>query len=171
MKKIILFLALAMLAFHSYAQDESGGATSKGSWLIEVNTNSSTTGNTGFSLASVDGNTAWSAGAEAGYAVIDDLFVKVGLGYADFGGDIESSFLYKIGAKYYVSEQIPVGVDFTGASSDGNNANWVGLQAGYAWFISDNIAIEPTLRYNLTLDELKADSIFQGLIGFSIFLD
>ena len=166
MKKIILIAALAMFTFTVNAQDEESNVLMKGSWVIEANTGSWATGSTAFSLFSTDGSTFWSIGAEAGYFVIDDLAIKVGLGYQD--ADIaDGIFTYKVGAKYYIDGQFPVGADFTGISSDGSDASWVGIQAGYAWFVADNVSIEPTLRYNLTLDEAKAESAFQGLIGFA----
>lgn len=149
------------------AQDDAAGtALAEGNWVIEVNTGSWAPGNTAFSLTSVDGNTAYSIGAEAGYFIMDDLAIKAGLGYSDDDFS-EGSFVYKLGAKYYIDSQFPVGVDFTGVSNDGNNANWVGIQGGYAWFVAPNVSIEPTIRYNMTLDEEKAESAFQGLIGFA----
>ena len=170
MKKIIL-MTVAFLGFgFANAQDkkesDNGGQTSKGKWLIEANTGSWATGNTSFSLLSVDGNTAWSIGLEGGYFIMDDLALKVGLGYSD--DSVDNAFNYKLGAKFYIASQFPVGIDFTGTSSDGYDASWVGLQAGYAWFVSDTVSIEPALRYNVTLDENKADSAFQALIGFAL---
>ncbi|MCB0399454.1 MAG: hypothetical protein KDD26_07485 [Winogradskyella sp.] len=167
MKKLFL-AAFAVFAFASVnAQDgDSSSALSKGSKLIEINTGSWATGSTAFSLFSVDGFTTYSVGAEGGYFVSDNLAVKVGLGYSG-ADDVDGTFVYKVGAKYYVGGEFPVGIDFTGASVDGNNANWVGLQGGYAWFVADNVSIEPTVRYNMTLDENKAESAFQGLIGFA----
>jgi hypothetical protein len=170
MKNVFITL-LALVAVNvAIAQDDSesnGSALAKGSLLIEANTGSWATGNTAFSLISVDGNTAWSVGADAGYFLMDNLAVKAGLGYAD-SDNVDGTFVYKVGAKYYVGGQFPVGVDFTGTSTDGNNANWVGLQGGYAWFVADNISIEPTVRYNVTLDDQKGESAFQGLIGFAL---
>ncbi|TBV25868.1 hypothetical protein DMZ43_08125 [Meridianimaribacter sp. CL38] len=169
MKKLFLFAAAAVLGLSNVnAQDSDNASTalSEGSMVIEINTGSWTTGSTAFSLTSIDGNTAWSAGAEAGYFVMDNLAVKAGLGYADDGFN-DGIFAYKVGAKYYIDGQFPVGVDFTGVSQDGNNANWVGVQGGYAWFVAPNVSIEPTVRYNVTLDEEKAESAFQGLIGFA----
>jgi hypothetical protein len=170
MKKLILLVAIALIGFNANAQDEStSNAKSEGNWLLEVNTGSWATGSTAFSLISVDGNTMWSAGAEAGYFVKENLAIKAGLGYSDFGEGSDGAFAYKVGAKYYVGGNIPVGVDFTGVSEGDYNASWVGLQAGYAIHVADNVAIEPTLRYNVTLDDMKADSSFQALIGFTLF--
>lgn len=166
MKKLFL-AAFAVLAFAGVnAQDSDSSALSEGSFVVEINTGSWTTGSTAFSLTSADGYTAYSVGAEGGYFVSDNLAIKVGLGYSG-ADEVDGTFAYKVGAKYYVGGEFPVGLDFTGASVDGNNANWVGLQGGYAWFVADNVSIEPTLRYNVTLDEEKAQSAFQGLIGFA----
>ena len=172
MKKIIL-MTVAFLGFcFANAQDKkeesNGGQTSEGKWLIEANTGSWATGNTSFSLLSVDNSdTAWSAGFEGGYFIVQDLALKIGLGYSDNGLGY-TPFNYKVGVKYYIASQFPVGIDLTGSSSDGDNANWIGLQAGYAWFVSDSVSIEPAIRYNVTLDDNKADNAFQGLIGFAL---
>src|SRR5690606_25294619 len=140
MKKLFLFAAVAVFGFTMNAQDgDSSSALSKGSWLIEANTGfgGGATGaahrsTTAFGLTSVDGTTIWSIGGEAGYFVMDDLAVKLGLGYNDFDG--ASSFSYKVGAKYYIASQFPVQVDVTGASGDDvfgdESPLWLGLQGG-----------------------------------------
>lgn len=166
-----LFLAFALMlsvCFFSNAQENDHGAIHQGQWLIEINTGTWTTGNTGFSLLSVDGNTQWSVGAEGGYFVIDNLAVKVGLGYSDASYEFaESTFSYKVGVKYYLLDQIPLGLDFTGLSIEEYDPSWIGVQGGYAWFVSPQVSIEPTLRYNISLDDTQADNAFQGLIGFA----
>ncbi len=171
MRKLFIALLLTIgFCITTTAQNANNGQTSKGNWLLEANTGTWATGNTSFSLTSIDGNTAWSIGAEAGYFVEDNLAIKLGLGYSDLGDFFDGSFVYKVGAKYYIDSQFPVGVDFTGASNDGNGANWLGLQGGYAIFLSDNVSLEPAIRYNLTLDEEDAESAFQALVGFVIHL-
>lgn len=167
MKKLFLLAVIAVLGFTNVnAQDEGGNALSEGSWVIEANTGSWATGSTAFSLISIDGNTAYSLGGEAGYFIDQNLAIKAGFGYAD-ADSIDGTFTYKVGAKYYIDGALPIGVDYTGASSNGNSVSWVGLQGGYAWFVADNVSIEPTVRYNLTLDDEKAESAFQALIGFA----
>ena len=161
MKKSLLVAAMAVLGFTTAnaQEDNAQGQISKGKWLIEANTGFTAggefgivqhTANTGFGLSSIDGQTIWSAGAEGGYFVMDDLAVKAGLGYADFDGS--SIFSYKLGAKYYVISSIPVQIDVNGSSIDGYDENplWLGIQGGYAIFVADNISIEPGLRYNLS---------------------
>lgn len=171
MKKLILS-AMAVFAF-GFANAQST-ALSEGSWLVEANTNfgAAHAANTGFSLTSVDGNTAWSLGGEVGYFVMDNLAIKAGLGYSDNGADaFNTAFSYKLGAKYYIIGQIPVQIDYSGASikDADENPSFVGLQAGYAWFVADNISIEPGLRYNLTMnDKVIPDDILQFNIGFAL---
>jgi len=171
MKKILCF-AVTLLTINAMTAQNSDENTSsalqEGSWVIEANTGSWTTGSTAFSLSTEDGSTMWSIGAEAGYFVIDDLAIKAGLGYADFDGDF-SVFSYKIGVKYYIVGEFPVGADFTGSSYKDfdENPSYVGIQGGYAWFVADNISIEPTLRYNISMNSDFYDDAFQGLIGFA----
>ena len=170
MKKLFLVGALALFgAMNAQTAKSSNGATAKGKWVIEANTGSWTTaGNTSFGLTSEDGSTAWNIGAEGGYFVADKLAVKVGLGYGDSDFS-KGTFTYKLGAQYYFNGNIPVGVDFTGFSTDGESVNYVGVEGGYAWFVAPNIAVTPKVRYNITTDDNKAPSSFQGLIGFSLF--
>lgn len=171
MKKILLFVAFAVMGLVNVnAQD----ALSKGSVLIEANTGFgggtlAHSANTGFGLVSVDGETIWSIGAEGGYFIADDLAIKAGLGYSD--SDFTSAFSYKLGAKYYAASKFPLQVDLTGASWKDAEENplWLGLQGGYAWFVADNISIEPGLRYNLSLNEdLTDEGVFEFRIGFAL---
>lgn len=179
MKKIILAaVAVFGFAFTANAQDDdkATGQTAEGKWLIEINTGfgESSTANTGFALRSIDGNTAWSAGAEAGYFVMDDLAVKAGLGYSDLGiAGVDGTFNWKVGGKYYVASQFPVALDLNGSSGNNVSPLWLGIQAGYAWFVADNVSIEPGLRYGLGLNEDAGDgdfNVFGINIGFNLFL-
>ena len=169
MKKLFLVGALALFgAMNAQTAKSSNGATAKGKWVVEANTGSATTGSTAFTLSSVDGgNTSWSVGAEGGYFVADKLAVKVGLGYGDSDFS-KGTFTYKLGAQYYFNGNIPLGVDFTGTSTDGESENYVGVEGGYAWFVAPNIAVTPKVRYNIATKDTY-ESAFQGLIGFSLF--
>ncbi|AOW11154.1 porin family protein [Flavobacterium gilvum] len=165
MKKIILSM-VAVLAFgFANAQEQ----TKKGKWLVEANTNFGATqvGNTSFQLSSSDGDTQWNIGAEGGYFVADNLAVKAGLGYGDFGNTV---FSYKLGAKYYLLNKFPLEASFTGASIEHarENPSYFGLQGGYAWFIGKNISLEPGLRYNISLNNDFYDDVFQLNIGFAL---
>lgn len=180
MKKIILSIA-AVFAFgvaNAQDADTNGGQTAKGKWLIEANTGFGAIegANTSFGYSSQGDLKRMSLGAEGGYFVMDDLAIKVGLGYnsSDDGFTDGSGFAYKIGAKYYVKSMIPVQVDYTGASGDLYEAgdetpSYIGIQAGYAWFLGQNVSIEPGLRYNASMnDKYTEDGQFQFNIGFAL---
>ena len=176
MKKILFLAAFAVFGLTSVnAQEDnsdSSSQTSKGKWLIEANTGNAMLGSTGLYLTSVDGETSYNLGLDGGYFIMDDLAVKAGLGYG--GSSVEgslSTFSYRLGAKYYVNSMIPVTLDLTGASIEDANENpmWLGIGAGYAWFVGKNVSIEPGLRYNLSLNEDFTDEgVFQFNIGFAL---
>lgn len=179
MKKIILTLTTILASVFCNAQNSKGATngsqTSEVKWLIEANTNFGTPvgSNTSFSYASTDGDSIYNFGAEAGYFVIDDLAIKLGLGYGGVKTDLFDTnvFSYKIGAKYYIVSQFPIQVDYSGASiKDANeNPSYLGMQAGYAWFLGDNVSIEPGLRYNLSLNQnYSIADTFQLNIGFAL---
>ncbi len=106
-------------------------------------------------MVSSDGTTEFALGAEAGYFIADDLALKVGLDY----NDSSSAFTYKVGAKYYFFNTIPVQLDIAGASITDSTENplWLGGQAGYAIFLSDNISIASGVRYNCSLNQNFTD--------------
>ena len=175
MKKL-LFAAAAVFAFGmANAQDDNGGQTSKGKWLIEANTGNAMLGTTGFYFASSDGESTYNLGLDGGYFIMDDLAIKGGLGYGGESVGSTSSFSYRLGAKYYIKSMIPVTLDLTGASGDavenfnGDTPMWLGIGAGYAWFVGNNVSIEPGLRYNHSLNEDYTDKgVFQVNIGFAL---
>lgn len=166
MKRIILSMIAILAISFVNAQEQ----TKEGKWLIEANTGfGSGVGSTSFGLTSTDGTTAWNLGAEGGYFVIDNLAVKLGLGYGDDGYD-NTAFAYKIGAKYYVVNKFPVEVSYNGVSYKGadENPSYVGLQAGYAWFLGSNVSLEPGIRYNVSLNDDYYESALQFNIGFAL---
>ncbi|MDN3677919.1 hypothetical protein QWY90_11425 [Flavobacterium paronense] len=174
MKKIILTVAAVFALTFANAQDkdkkEGGNQTSEGKWLIEANTGFGRgVGSTAFALTSEDGNTSYNIGAEAGYFVMDNLAIKAGLGYGDDGADT-TTIAYKVGAKYYVKGMIPVELSYNGVSVKGldENPSYVGLQAGYAWFLGENVSIEPGLRYNYSLNSDFYENALQFNIGFAL---
>lgn len=178
MKKLILLAAFAVLGMShsSYSQEgeEVGGQTDKGSWLIEANTGfgEASGGSTGFHLTNIDGETFWNIGLDFGYFVMDDLAIKVGLGYGD-NSVSDGRFGWKFGGKYYIIGFIPVGLDLNGSAGDNYSPMFLGLQGGYAWFITDSVSVEPGLRYGFGMNEDAGDGDFNPFsfnIGFAIHL-
>lgn len=173
MKKNVLLSILVVFAF-AFSQAQ----TSKGSILIEANTGNAMLGSTNLSFSSSDGSSSFNIGLDGGYFIMDDLALKVGLGIGNLkpdGGDGISTTSYRIGAKYYLNSMIPITVDLTGASGDGveiagETPLWLGLGAGYAWFLTDHISIEPGLRYNMSMNEDYSDKgVFQFNVGFALY--
>ena len=158
------FVAIAVMAFgFANAQEQ----IAKGKWLIETNTGFGVgnIGGTSSALWITDGQTSWNIGVEGGYFIVDRLAVKVGLGYGDNGKD--NSFSCKIGGKYYVLNKFPVEVSYTGQTLENYpTISYLGLQGGYAWFVSKNISIEPGVRYNIGLNDYK--DVFQFNVGFAL---
>ncbi len=150
----------------------------KGDWVIEANTlfGEAHPASTAIQFATTDGNTAWAVGGEVGYFIAENFALKAGLGINGFdydGGDSSTNFTYKIGGKYYINSKFPVQLDLTGASLDGDGEDplYLGLQGGYAWFIADNVSVEPGLRYGFSLNEDYSDKgIFSLNVGFAIHL-
>jgi hypothetical protein len=175
MKKIILTTAALFALAFANAQDmkgtSGGGQTSKGKWLIEANTGNAMIGSTSFAFSSSDGESMYNIGLDGGYFIADDFALKAGLGYGGESVFDSSTFSYRLGAKYYIHSMIPVTLDLTGASikDASENPMWLGIGAGYAIFLGDNVSIEPGLRYNLSLNEDYSDKgVFQLNIGFAL---
>lgn len=164
-------------------QTEDRMLTAKGNVVIDANTTIGSYGGffggsgTSFFLSSSDGTTIWNIGAEIGFFVADNLAIKLGLGYGSIkfeGSDGSSNlFSYKLGLKYYIVSKVPFQVDYSGQSGEDffgdEKPSYLGLQAGYAFFIGDMVSIEPALRYNLSLNSDSSENIFQVQVGFSIF--
>lgn len=77
---------------------------------------------------------------------------------------------YKLGAKYYLVDKIPLQLDFSGTNVTGGDY-FLGLQGGYAIFLGEkkNISIEPGLRYNVSLNSpLPNQDVFQFNVGFAL---
>ncbi len=183
MKKLILTAAAVFALGIANGQEQ----TKSGKLLVEVNTgfggssagDGAAVGSTALGFTSYDGVSTLNIGAEGGYFIMDNLALKVGLGYGSVspkGGDSQSVFGYKIGAKYYVSGMIPVEVSYNGASNSATPSgakvpSWIGLQAGYAVFLGDMVSLEPGIRYNYGLlskdDNGGVDtSVLQFNLGF-----
>ena len=192
MKKIT-FLGIAMLAsFGVFAQFSQGRMLVGGSAEFRTMADKSKSGST----TTTNGNrTTLSVAPSFGYFVIDQLAVgasvetSVSKWNAKAGNDVDNSthsFQFQPFVRYY----LPMGVFFQGKFGLGAgkttydddfddfkfNTSSLALTAGYAFFLSDNVALEPELGYR-TSKYKNADSdtknINSGIflrIGFQIYL-
>lgn len=171
MKKII-FLVIAMITFGI-----TTAQTEKGHLFFEVNTNlgAASPSSTGFSFSTEKVGpttvTQYNVGAEAGYFLMEGLALKLGVGYGD--DSVNSVLGFKIGAKYYLQDKFPIQLDLNGSYNKVLFANpmYVGLQVGYAFFIGDNVSIEPAVRYDYSVnDQYSTDGIIQLNLGLVLHL-
>jgi len=170
MRKIVVIIVFVLYGVSISAQ-EKGSRTDKG--LIEVNTNFGAFARASTSIEYLSfsgGDYSLNIGGEGGYFVIKNLAVKLGLGYGyskqSFSLRDTSTFSYKIGAKYYFFNKIPVQVDYTGAKLNflDESLNYIGIQGGYAIFLAKNVSVEPGMHYSISLDD-NIDTL-QLNIGF-----
>ena len=187
MKKLILIMAVVTMFGTANAQKKkpipvrkavtsssSANQTAEGKILIEANTGfgQAHPASTAISFSSTDGASDYNVGVEGGYFIMDDLAVKVGLGFGGNSpkeGDGTSRFSYKIGAKYYILSMIPVQLDYSGVKPKGDASSFLGIQAGYALFLGDNVSVEPGIRYNMTLNKDTAPKdTLEFNVGFAL---
>lgn len=163
MKKLFLVASLALMSFMT-AQTSTYPALAKDGFTLGVNS----TG-INFVTAVDSGVKRTNLGVEGGYFVADKLAAVAGVGYTNTSvkslGTVTDVFNYTVGAKYYLQNVIPLQVDLNG---DDNNNEYVGFQAGYAFFASPNFSIEPRARYDIALDGYNRDVFSLGL-GFNYF--
>lgn len=168
MKKFLMLFSIMLIGLLS-------AQTQQGSKFLEVGTSftPTTVSSTGINFTTSDKLNTFNVGAEAGYFVANNLALKAGLGFGDVsydGTSLGSAFSYKVGAKYYAGGVFPVGVDYNGADVKGSNDNpsYVGLSAGYAWFLGDRVSFEPTLRYDISTNDTYKN-VFSAGLGINIF--
>jgi hypothetical protein len=111
MKKLLFTAALVL-----FLTNTTTAQTSEGTILIGTNIGNAMVGGTNIGFTSVDGESTLSIGADAGYFIMDDLALKVGLGYSSNSLADSNTFAYRLGAKYYLMGKLPLTLDFTGAS-------------------------------------------------------
>lgn len=192
MKKFTILVIVMCGAFGAYAQFEQGRMLVGGT--VEFNTlvNKSKFGGT---TVTNGRQTSFSLAPQFGYFVIDNLAVGAALDlnlskYKSDDGDYEStstSIEFTPMVRYY----LPQGIFFQGQFGFGtgkdkvdngntdddkyNITSW-GLSAGYAYFLTDNVALEPQLGYGGTGYKDKDSSgkdIYNGLfirLGLQVYL-
>lgn len=192
MKKItILFIAMCT-TFGVYAQFNQGRMMIGGSVAFNAVTNKYKSDGTTITTGK---QTSFSLAPQFGYFVIDNLAVgaalELGLSkYKDEDSDYESNST-SIQIQPIVRYYLPQGIFFQGQFGFGtgkdktdngnidedkyNITSW-GLSAGYAYFLNDNVSIEPQLGYGGTGYKDKdssGKSIVNGLfiqVGLQVYL-
>jgi hypothetical protein len=171
MKKTIV-IVLALVAFVSaQAQIEKGavlvGASSNLSFSSEK-----PKGGDAQSVFSIDG--------KAGYFFANNFAGGVNISFASTDG--ASSTGIGAFARYYIGGKFFLGAGFSAMSDkfeidlgNGNETiktkyNQIPLEAGFAAFITDNIAVEPSLNYAIISGDMEGSRL--GInVGFSLYLN
>lgn len=171
MKKLFTMMALVILTTLSFAQqssmlENSKIATQKGVYFVGVNS-------TNLGFTNVDDTTTFNVGLTGGAFATQGLAVVAKVGYSSVHLDKfevnSNQWSYGAGLRYYVSNVIPVQVDWTGTTGTGvENKSWVGFQGGYAFFVYPNFSIEPTVRYDLSTRSTDPN-VWSGGVGFNLF--
>lgn len=162
MKKTLLTLFAAITVFAASAQIEQG--------TILVGASS----NAGFSSTSIDGvddnSTSFNIGLKGGYFVIDNLAVGLTFEYQKekFGDSEFDATGFGLFGRYYVNGKIFAGAGFQSIKfGDADAETFIPLEVGYAAFITDNIAVEPSLNYVIG----DGNSTFGLGVGFTLYLN
>lgn len=129
---------------------------------------------TGLELSHDTGTKKTTFGLEAkgGAFLVDNvaLLVNAGARWNDYGGDVDVYSL-GVGGRYYIDA---VGV-YLGANVNVDRWDWgkdnddtkfsFGLEAGYAFFLSRTVTIEPAAYWNVNSDRSK----FGLKVGFGFY--
>jgi opacity protein-like surface antigen len=192
MKKItILVIALAS-SFGAFAQYNQGRMLVGGSFELSTRTEKTRDG----SQTTTDGTqTTFNLSPRFGYFIIDNLAIGagVGLGLTKWNSKTSdndyntSSISFQPFARYYLPVNVffhgEFGIGTSSVKSDNSNFNDykynsinLALGAGYALFLTDNVAVEPMLTYRFSRskydydDEKNLDSGLYISVGFQIYL-
>ena len=161
MKKYFFMVCLLVVSLGAHAQFEQG------TWVI----NPYATG-LGFSVSKAE-KAQFGVGAKAGNFLVDDVALLVEAS-ADWSKAID---IYSLGAggRYYFSKTgvyLGAGLRFDHSRLNGGHKSsqfGLGVEAGYAFFISGTVTIEPAVYYNWCFN--KGDMSKFGIkFGFGIYL-
>ena len=158
MKKLVLLVCLLVVTVAAQAQFE------KGKWVVNPSI-------TGLNLTHNTGTDKTSFGLEAkgGAFLMNNVALLVHAG-AQWNGGGSDIYTLGVGGRYYLSK---IGV-FLGANVGLKRWNWdggdrtrcsFGLEAGYAFFLSRTVTIEPAAFWNIDKD----GSDFGLKVGFGFY--
>jgi len=158
-KKSLLTVAIMLFAaFGAFAQDP----IEKGAWLFSGGSN------LGYNSSSATGggtSSNFNIALQGGYFFIDNLAGGVLFEMNSPSGGTTSTGIGLFG-RYYFNGQIFVGAGFLSRSGGGASQTLIPLQAGYAFFLTKNVAVEPSLNFT-TYD---GGSDFGVRMAFAVYL-
>lgn len=168
MKKITilsLVAAFVLFGFSANAQTDQGG------WVVGASSS------LGFQSLKSNGNSQsqFNIIGKAGYFLQDNIAAGLNLGYSSIQ-DVVSTTAIGPFARYYFNGTFyaGAGIDFTSVKPNGGNSasgTWINLEAGYPFFLSDNVAFEPNLNFGIGGGDTNKEATRLGLnFGFFLYL-
>lgn len=193
MKKLTLTTLVIFISLGAYAQFNQGRMLVGGNFSADFTTNKTKAGST---TTTNYRSTSVSFGPQFGYFIIDNLAVGGILTVESASTKSEGSdnkysstaTLISPFVRYYLDQSIFFQARFdagsektkdktaTTTTTTTNGLSGFALGAGYAWFLTDNVALEPQIGYNSITRKNKSNdvkSIDGGiyiLVGFQIYL-
>ena len=176
MKKIIVAVSALVLGTTAMAQTEQVG------WMFGAGSN------LGFSSGKEnsdqeDAVSQLALDVRAGYFVIDNLAVGLDLGYGSESAGGVSATNLGVGPylRYFLMENKlfgELGYKIGSASYDGDklgSTGALGIGAGYAAWLNDNITIEPMVKYSMLSTKPEVGDSYNGsafgvFVNFGIYL-
>lgn len=177
MKKIIVAVSALVLGTSAMAQTDKGG------WMFGAGSDFSFVSSK-FDSEQDESASDMNLNVSAGYFVMDNLSVGLGLGYGSSkeagADDAVSSFVVGPMVRYYLPMKVFGQLSYQiGSVSAGGEKLYstgdLGIGVGYAAFLNDNISIEPMVRYDMTSakpdeGDSVSGSAFGLFINFGIYL-
>lgn len=159
MKKCTLLICLLLFSLLVHAQFE------KGKWVV----NPALTG-LGFSHDTGTDKTSFGFGVQGGAFVVDNVALLLRGGIQLNEGSTTDVYSLGVGGRYYFSR---VGI-YLGANVNVDRRDWdtgddtkfsFGMEAGYAFFLSRTVTLEPAVYWNINGDRSK----FGLKLGFGFY--
>ena len=122
-----------------------------------------------------DATTKFGLDADGGYFVIDNLAVmaKFGFGSEKTGdADAVGTTKFGVGASYYISGNIPVGLMWESEKvGDADATSTLSIKAGYLIMLNEKVGIQPGFTYKM--ESVGGEATQSGFVlggGLSVFL-
>jgi hypothetical protein len=157
MKKSIFLIAFLLIAGYASAQ------ISKGTILAGASSNLSFTS---VSPDTGENYTLFDLSLKGGYFVIDNVVAGANFGYQKIDDYSVTSF--GIFGRYYYQGKFFGGAGFNIITPEGSDSQTsIPFEVGYAAFINEFIAVEPSLNFSIGED----NNTFGFRVGFTLYLN
>jgi hypothetical protein len=159
MKKVLLTVFAAFVVFAASAQITKGTILLNGASSFDY---------TSYNEDAGDFN-EFTVGVKGGYFFMDNLAVGLTLGYFKNSEADDAVTAVGLFGRYYVNGKIILGAGFQSIDDGTLKGSAIPLEVGYAVFLNDAVAIEPTLNYNMYGGDYEG-AAFGLNVGISVYL-